>query len=69
VTQPAPAAQPLAASQISHRRPRTSATRIQRSRNLENTRRLTTSVLRWLQQPSRTLSSWQSTDSSSKRIA
>lgn len=69
VTQPAPAAQPLAASQISRRQPRTSATRIQRSRNLENTRRLTTSVLHWLQQPSRTLSSWQSTDSSSKRIA
>ncbi|MFZ0882967.1 MAG: AAA family ATPase [Candidatus Acidiferrales bacterium] len=68
--QPAPAAQTLAASQISRRRPASSATRVLRRRNPENTRRLTTSVLHWLQQPSRTLSNWQSThSSSSKRIA
>jgi general secretion pathway protein A len=69
VPHPAPAAQRLAASQISRRRLRSSATQVARGRNLENTRRLTTSVLRWLQQPSRTLSSWPSAHSSGKRIA
>ncbi|MFZ1030465.1 MAG: hypothetical protein WAN72_00630, partial [Candidatus Acidiferrales bacterium] len=59
----------LAASQLSRRRPRSSATRVPHGRNLENTRRLTTSVLRWLQQPSRTLSSQPSAHSSGKRIA
>jgi hypothetical protein len=66
---PAPVAQGLSASQISRRRPRSSATHVLGGRNLENTRRLTTSVLRWLQQPSRTPSSWPTAHSSSKRIA
>ena len=69
VPHPAPAAHGLAASQISRRRLRSSATRVLPGRNLENTRRFTTSVLHWLQQPSRTLSSEPSAHSSSKRIA
>jgi general secretion pathway protein A len=69
VPHPATAAHGLAASQISRRRLRSSATRVLRGHHLENTRRLTTSVLHWLQQPSRTLSSRTSPHSSSKRIA
>jgi general secretion pathway protein A len=69
VPHPAPAARGLAASQIPRRRPRSNATRVLPGRNLENTRSLTTSVLRWLQQPSRTVSSRPSAHSSSKRIA
>ncbi|MGC2001735.1 MAG: AAA family ATPase [Candidatus Acidiferrales bacterium] len=69
VPRPAPSEHVLAASQLSRRRPRSSATRVPHGRNLENTRRLTTSVLRWLQQPSRTLSSQPSAHSSGKRIA
>ncbi len=65
----APTARVLAASQISRRRPRSSATRVLPGRNLENTRSLTTSVLHWLQQPSRSPSSQSSAHSSSKRIA
>ncbi|MGA7223757.1 MAG: AAA family ATPase [Candidatus Acidiferrales bacterium] len=69
VPHPAPAAHRLAASQISRRRLRSSATHVPSGRNLENTQRLTTSVLHWLQQPSRTLGSQASAHSSSKRIA
>jgi hypothetical protein len=58
-----------ALSQASQRRSRNSATHQQRGRNAENTRHLTTSVLRWLQQPTRTMRSRPAAHSSSTRIA
>jgi general secretion pathway protein A len=69
VPHPSPVPHRLAASQTSRRRLQSSATRVLRGRNLENTRRLTTSVLRWLQQPSGTMGSRSAASSSSRRIS
>jgi len=69
VPQPAPSVRALAVSQPAWRRLQNSAAHPQRRRNAENTRHLTTSVLRWLQQPTRTLRSRPAAHSSSTRIA
>jgi general secretion pathway protein A len=58
-----------AVSQASQRRSRNSATHPQRGRNAENTRHLTTSVLHWLQQPTRSMRNRPAARSSSTRIA
>lgn len=69
VPQPAPSARAQAVSQAAWRRLQNSAAHPQRRRNAENTRHLTTSVLRWLQQPTRTVRSRPAAHSSSTRIA
>jgi general secretion pathway protein A len=58
-----------AVSQAFQRRSRNSATHPQRGRKAENTRHLTTSVLHWLQQPTRTIRNRPAARSSSTRIA
>jgi general secretion pathway protein A len=58
-----------AVSQASQRRSRNSTTHPQRGRNAENTRHITTSVLHWLQQPTRTMRNRPAARSSSTRIA
>ena len=58
-----------AVSQASQRRSRNSATHPQRGRNAANTRHLTTSVLHWLQQPTRTTRNRPAARSSSTGIA
>jgi general secretion pathway protein A len=69
VPHPAPTARGPVASPASPRRLRHSALHTPRSGNLENTRRLTTSVLHWLQQPTRSTRSHPAARSSSTRIA
>jgi general secretion pathway protein A len=69
VPQPALSARAQAVSQAAWRRLQNSAAHPQRRRNAENTRDLTTSVLRWLQQPTRTVRSRPAAHSSSTRMA
>jgi general secretion pathway protein A len=69
VPHPAPTARGPVAPPASPRRLRHSALHTPRSGNLENTRRLTTSVLHWLQQPTRSTRSHPAARSSSTRIA
>jgi general secretion pathway protein A len=69
VPQPAPSARAQAVSQAAWRRLQNSAAHPQRRRHADNTRHLTTLVLRWLQQPTRTMRSRPTAHSSSTRIA
>jgi general secretion pathway protein A len=69
VPHPAPSARAQAVSQAAWRRLQNSAAHPQRGRNAKNTRHLTTSVLRWLQQPTRTMRSRPAAHSSSTRMA
>jgi general secretion pathway protein A len=69
VPHPAPTARGTLALPAKLRRLRNSALHTPRSGNLENTRRLTTSVLHWLQQPTRGTRNHPAARSSSTRIA
>lgn len=69
VPHPAPTARDPLASPAKLRRLRNSALHTPRSSNLENTRRLTTSVLHWLQQPTRSTRNHPAARSSSTRMA